>query len=285
MTVAVHVWWISLWVVAVLNIAVWTMSAVMLARGSNRFPAAEYKRRRLLLWLSFGYVTGCAFRSFLPRIDLLRICLVDSGLSSMVVGRSVATVAELCFMAQCALLLHQVGKAADDRITVLISLLLLPLIVIAEMASWYAILSTNYLGHVVENSLWTFAALLLLGCFILLWPRSGVRQRRFLTAMMVFTSGYVVFMVGVDVPMYWSRWIAQLDAGVGYLSLAQGLLEASRQCIVSFDWPIWRQEIPWMTLYFSVAVWVSISLPHAPQWRNGLRGEMPALFGRHSLGR
>lgn len=50
---------------------------------------------------------------------------------------------------------------------------LVPLIFIAESGSWYAILSTDYVGQFVENSIWTFAATLLLASFVLLWPRSG----------------------------------------------------------------------------------------------------------------
>ena len=110
MTTTVQNWWVALCVVATLNMIAWTVSAFALERARDHFSAVGYRRRRLLSWLSAGYVFGCAFRSFLPRIDLERICLVESTLSSMVVGRSVATVAELCFMAQCALLLHQAGR-------------------------------------------------------------------------------------------------------------------------------------------------------------------------------
>ncbi len=279
MITIVHIWWLILCVVAVLNVAAWAVSAAALARRDHG-SVAEYKRRCWLLWLSAGYVAGCAFRSFLPRIDLERICLWESWLSRMVVGRSVATVAELCFMAQCALLLHEAGSATGQRFTVKASLLLVPLIVIAEVASWYAIVSTNYFGHVVENSIWTLCAVLLLASFCFLWPHSTRPQRRFLAAMMAFAGTYIVFMTTVDVPMYWSRWNAELTAGVQYLSLPQGLMDASRQCVVSFDWTIWREEIPWMTLYFTVAVWVSILLPHAPSWNDASRGSMPAEMGR-----
>jgi len=78
-----------------------------------------------------------------------------------------------------------------------------------------------------------------------------------------------LFMVSVDVPMYWARWDADLMAGINYLSISQGVLDASRACVVDFSWDIWRQEIPWMTLYFTLAVWVSISLAHVPGWING----------------
>lgn len=266
----VQIWWGFLWVVALLNILAWTASARMLARRHDHFfSAAHHRQRRWLLWLSGAYVAGCAFRSFLPRIDLERICLLQSGLSNMMLGRSVATVAELCFMAQCALLLHQAGSSTGNRLVIMISLLLLPIIVLAEGASWYAVLSTNYFGHVLENSIWTFSAVLLFASFTSLWPQSDRPQRQFLAAMMVFAIGYIAFMTTIDVPMYWSRWSVDVAAGTKYLSLAQGVLDASQQCVVSFDWTAWHEDIPWMTLYFTAAVWVSISLAHVPGWVNG----------------
>jgi hypothetical protein len=92
-------------------------------------------------------------------------------------------------------------------------------------------------------------------------------HRNFLAAMIAFGIGFIVFMVSVDVPMYWSRWQEDLSSGQTYLSLAQGLFDASRSYKVSFDWVIWREEIPWMTLYFTVAVWVSIYLTLAPNFK------------------
>lgn len=54
------------------------------------------------LLLSALYVFGCAFRSVLPRADLQRIVVVDTPLSAVFWGRSVATVAELGYAAQLA---------------------------------------------------------------------------------------------------------------------------------------------------------------------------------------
>ena len=69
-----------------------------------------YASRRLQLLLSAGYVFGCAFRSALPVYDVPRIALFDVWLSSVIVGRSVATFAELCFVAQWALLLREIAQ-------------------------------------------------------------------------------------------------------------------------------------------------------------------------------
>ena len=262
----VWVWWITLGTVSVANVGLWIYSAIVFARRKISMKPDIYRWRRIILWLSGIYVLGCAFRSLLPRIDLERLCLVNSWLSSMLVGRSVATVAELSFIVQCAILLCEAGKAADDRFSILVSLSLIPLIFAAEGFSWYAVISTHYLGSVVEESLWTVSGVLLLASFISLWPQVNGIQRHFLTAMILFAIGFVVFMVTVDVPMYWSRWQADIAAGSQYLSLRQGIMDSAKSCLVSFDWQLWREEIPWMTLYFTVAVWVSIYLTHAPHF-------------------
>jgi hypothetical protein len=64
--------------------------------------------------------------------------------------------------------------------------------------------------------------------------------------------------------MYWSRWVADELAGKAYLPLAQGMQNASGPHVVSYSWTVWKSEMAWMAVYFSVAVWVSIWLVHAP---------------------
>jgi hypothetical protein len=262
-------WWTTLCAVSVINLCGWRLSASALARRKASVEPAVYSFQRRQLLLSATYVLGCCFRSILPRADVQRISLVDSWVSSVMVGRSVATVAELCFVIQWALLLHATARDARSRLGVGISWLLVPLIVVAELCSWYSVLTTNYLGNAIEESLWTLSAsLLILGC-LALWLPSRPSQRPFLAAVVVVGIVYVAFMCTVDVPTYASRWLADEAGGRAYLSLDQGLRDAwSRRC-VTFDWDEWRPEIPWMSLYFSVAVWCSIALVHAPrlQWK------------------
>jgi hypothetical protein len=42
------------------------------------------------------------------------------------------------------------------------------------------------------------------------------------------------------------------------------VVDASGRWVVSHRWEDWKNEIAWMSLYFSVAVWLSIALIHAP---------------------
>ncbi|MGD8571359.1 MAG: hypothetical protein PVH98_02815 [Gammaproteobacteria bacterium] len=250
-----------------MNIGAWVYSLVVFTRRKSTIHPNIYVWRRAILWLSGVYTVGCAFRSFLPRIDLERICLVDSWLSSMIVGRSVATVAEICFIAQCAILLREAGLGTETKTAIAVSWLLVPLIVIAEGFSWYAVISTNYLGSILEESLWTIGGVLLVVSFLALWSQVRNNQRKFLAVMVVFGIGFVIFMITVDVPMYWRRWMADATAGLQYLSLKEGIIDTAKSCIVSFEWQTWREEVPWMTLYFTAAVWVSLALPHAPNFK------------------
>ena len=76
---------------------------------------------------------GCAYRSVLPVFDVQRLCMFDTWLSSVIVGRSVATLAELCFAAQWALVLHGTARLAGSRPVRGVARAVLPLIVLAEL--------------------------------------------------------------------------------------------------------------------------------------------------------
>jgi hypothetical protein len=264
MSRGVLVWWSALCAVSIINVCGWRLSAAVLARRKATAEPALYLFQRRQLLLSAVYVLGCAFRSILPRADVQRIGLFDSWVSSVLIGRSVATVAELCFMAQWALLLNHIAKDARARFWIALSWLLVPLIAVAEVCSWYAVLTTSYLGNAIEESIWALCAVLVLVAFLRLWSRCQAAYRPFLAVALVLGVAYVTFMCTVDVPMYVFRWLTDEARGREYLSLSQGLWDVHSRWTVTFAWEEWRPEIPWMSLYFSVAVWCSIALVHFP---------------------
>lgn len=255
----VAVWWSFLLVVATLNVAL-----LLGLRASYRLN--PFGGRNLafavepLALLCAAYVLGCAFRSVLPRADVQRICLFNTWLSSVLVGRSVATVAELCFAIQWAIVLRELARITHSDTAKNISKLVVPLIALAECCSWYAVVSTNFLGNVLENSLWTIAfALIGIALIRLAANFRGIAQHA-LVALAAGTAGYVVFMCSVDVPMYFARWQAQLADGPHYLGLFAGLQDLATRWVVTHSFARWHNEIPWMSLYFSVAVWASLAL-------------------------
>lgn len=264
MTNPVLAWWSFLCAAALLNVVAWLLSARLLSRRRMDLPASVYTTRRVLLWLSAAYVLGCGFRSVLPMIDVPRLCLHDTAISRIAIGRSVATIAELCFAAQFVLLLLEAGRNTGRRAVVTLAPLLFLLIVAAELFSWSAVLTRNFLLHAVENSLWTAGAALALIAFASLRPRVDAGGARFLTAALVCGVGYLAFMTLVDIPTYIARWQAALDTGWTPLPLREGLRETLALCTVARDWSAWHDDVAWLTLYFTTAVWISIALPHAP---------------------
>src|SRR5262245_51810898 len=198
-------WWALLTLASSGNIALW----VALYRDADPRAmggAGGAFHLDLILTLCAAYVFGCAFRSFLPRADVQRICLFDTWLSSVVVGRSVATVAEVCFAAQWAIVLHQLGGVAGLDTTLYIAWAIVPLIVAAHCCSWYGVLTTNCLANAIENSIWaaTFLAVGIALCLLL--PEFAGPPRILLLVAIVGIAGYLAFLIAIDVPMYLRRW-------------------------------------------------------------------------------
>ncbi|HTU68004.1 MAG TPA: hypothetical protein VMF52_18790 [Steroidobacteraceae bacterium] len=242
----VGTWWFGLCVLAAGNIIAWLL---VVNSGGHSLGDAQVA-------LSALYVFGCAYRCFLPVYDIPRIGIVDSWASSVAVGRSVATVAELAFAAQWAVYLH----ASELPLVRLVSLTIVPLIVVAEICSWHAVLTTCNRGHIYENSLWGIAAALIVICLVTIAVGDPTARTLALAVWAIGGAMYVAYIFIEDVPMYRRRWKSDLAEGRPYLSVAQGLVDVSRRRVVSRRWEDWRGEVVWMTLYFSFGVWVSISL-------------------------
>ncbi len=254
-------WWGLLTLVSAANIAAWVWLYGQLhetppsAGGLDGASGIE-----LMLFLCAAYVFGCAFRSFLPRADVQRICLFDTWLSSVVVGRSVATVAEVCFAAQWAIVLYRLGTMTGADTTLTAAWAVTPLILVAECYSWHAVLTTNYLGNAIENSIWAVAFFAIAIGLGRLLPDVDGPVRAVLAVAIVGIAGYLVFLVTVDVPMYLGRWRAKIADGGKHLGPIEGLRDVCTRWVVTRDLAEWKDEIAWMSLYFSAAVWASLAL-------------------------
>jgi len=249
----VALWWGFLSAVSLLNIAIWLTIRYQLRKWT-------LVRFELMVLLSGAYVFGCAFRSVLPRADVQRICLFDTWLSSVLVGRSVATIAEICFAAQWAIILYYLAKTARSEAARAIALAVVPAIVLAEACSWYAVVTTNYLGNTVENSIWALTFLAIAAALLLLLNRFAGPVRYAIGVACLGIFAYAAFMFSVDLPMYFGRWQADHASGKHLLGLFSGLADAGGRWIVTHDIAQWRDEILWLSLYFSAAVWASLTL-------------------------
>jgi hypothetical protein len=252
-------WWSFLTLVSGVNVAVWFV--MYREFHEQQVPAlSSASGTGSMLLLCAAYVFGCAFRSVLPRADVQRICLVDSWLSSVLVGRSVATVAEICFAAQWAIILAQLGAITDAETALNAARLIVPLIIVAEICSWYAVLTTNYLGNAIENSIWAVAFFVVGVSLCRLLPEFNGPVLAFLVVAILGIVFYLAFLIVVDVPMYLNRWRAERSNGGRLLHPLEGLRDVTTRWVVTHDLAHWREEITWMSLYFSAAVWASLAL-------------------------
>jgi len=259
MNLEIREWWAALTAIAVVNCILWAIAARGLTQQARPDPF-----HRMQLLLAGVYVVVCGFRSLLPRADVQRICLLDTPLSSVFVGRTVATVAELCFAWQWALFVREAGQVHEIDALRRIARWLVPMIVWAELASWYAVVSTNFLGNVLEQSTWTLTGLLLAYSFFRLYPVACAALRQRLQWLAPVVIAFVYFMCTVDVPHYFAHWQSDQRAGKHYLGLVEGLRDSAVRWTVTYDWNAWTDEVAWMSLYFSIGVWVSISLSSVP---------------------
>jgi hypothetical protein len=246
-------WWQLFCAVSVGNIVLWSLAAWSLPWDSD-----GYRSKQLVL--SGLFVAACAFRSILPRVDLERICLWDTPLSSVVVGRTVATIAELCFTWQCALLLVKLSTLTGSSFIAAIAQTVLPIIAVAQLACWFAVITLNNLGHAVEELLWSIMVGLVAACLVIYWQHTAEAVPIWVPIGLIACAGTAALILTVDIPLYIARWRIAKRAGLRYLRIVEGLKDVVVRRRVTQACQDWRQEVLWMSLYFSAGVWVSLGV-------------------------
>ena len=249
-------WWRTLRALAVLNICLWL--AVLY------FGPVSGVHGALQLALSGVYVLVCAYRSMLPRVDLERLVVVDTRLSSIFLGRAAATVAEICFALQLGLLVHQLGGHAGMPWVQSAAWAIPVFMAVAQGFCWHSVLTLNHITQAVESTLWAagFSWMAALLGVIALDSTGWVRS---LAVFGILGSmAFVAYVAGVDVPMYWRRYQHGRARGQAYMRLDQGARDAWHRRVPSGSWAAWKADALWLTPYFSVGVWISIAMVCVP---------------------
>jgi hypothetical protein len=263
----VRAWWLALSAIGIVNIGFVAMLWRDARARTAELDATRTRAWRRLLFFGTVFALVCASRSFIPRADVQRICLVDGWISTVFVGRSLATIGELSFVAQWAILLREYATDAGVRASVIASRLCVPVIALAECFSWSSVITTSYLGNTCEESLWMLTA----GAMTVALVPVALRAERKLRSRLFLAIGggasYVLFMALHDVPMYFTRWRADVAADKPIFGVFDGLRDVATRYVVTGRFDDWREEMPWMTLYFSFAVWMALALSRAPRFR------------------
>ena len=202
--------------------SIWYLFMILISFG-NIYLWIHYFRWTFQGYLSGLYTIVCALRSIFPRVDLERVVLIDSFPSSIFLGRSLATIAEVAFAIQvadffgCPMIVY--------------------LILVAQCFCWLSVLTLVPLFHIIEESLWALSTIVLMKI-----------------ENIYYTLPYVLYMILVDIPMYIQKF-KQWDGR--YLYLREGLHNSILVRFPKRTWDYWKDEFLWMTLYFSIGVWAS----------------------------
>uniref|UniRef100_A0A7S2MEK2 Uncharacterized protein n=1 Tax=Helicotheca tamesis TaxID=374047 RepID=A0A7S2MEK2_9STRA len=262
------IWWTLLVSIAALNISLWlwTYSILSCHNGdkANIVDPDPYQRYHLIL--SGVYVFVCAYRSVLPRIDLERYCLFDTWWSSIFLGRSAATIAEISFSAQVSLFLYRLGYIHGHPFAQNLSLVLVPLITIAQIFCWCGVVTSNHLYHAIEESIWAISSAFIGFTLATFSFYHADNSSIFLLGVCgsIASALFFTFMVTVDVPMYLDRFNHGRKIGRVHTSPYHGSYDAWNRRVVTSSWKVWKQETYWLTGYFSSAVWLSLLFVHMP---------------------
>lgn len=254
--VGAFAWWRVLCVLAILNICLWL--------AIWRFGARESAYSAIQLFLSGVYVFVCAYRSILPRVDLERLVLFDSTFSSIFLGRSAATVAEICFGVQLGLLVHQLGAQAGLPWVQHAAWVTTLCTVLAQAFCWHSILTLNHITQAAEELLWAaglswMAALLA----IIAMDTSGVVHKLAISGI-VGSVVFVAYVLVFDIPLYLRRFHGYRGGGLKYLTITQGVRDALQRREQDHTWEKWHDDALWLTPYFSIGVWISMALVLVP---------------------
>jgi hypothetical protein len=213
----------------------------------SHIPNREaYAVQHRQLTLSTPFVLGCAFRSLLPRADVQRITLVDGWFSSVLVGRTVATIGELCFVAQWANLLETFARPAKENRIVTFSKLIFPAIMVAEVFSWRGVLTTNNFWHFLEESIWGTCEVGLTASALAMRSQYQGAPQQFMSWMALCEAIYVTYMFTLDIPTYYSRWRNDQTNGKVYTGFRKGLMNLAFHWRKTHDPQDWEGEFIWM---------------------------------------
>ena len=152
--------------------------------------------------MSAVYTAVCAFRSFMPRIGLERYCVVDHWLSHIAIGRSGATIAEICFGVQIGLLMEEMGVRAgvmwvqDLKWPVIIALS------VAQVFCWIGCITLKHAWLTTEETMWTITFIVVGAAFSACAPLLTGTWQNLAYLGIVLCIIFTMFMVISDLPMH-----------------------------------------------------------------------------------
>ena len=251
------IWWKTLFFISIVNIL------LIINYYKNNGCDSEFHKKIIIYTMIYVFVA--AIRGIFPIIHIKRICFNKSIISSPFIDRSIATIAEICFI----LLFTEIFKNLINNTTksknqILILSLINYCIVCAQIFCWLGSLTKNYLFNVMEESTWTccFIVILIISFKLYIFSNNNSNNqnnylKKTLPLIIIPLIFYIIFMIINDVPLYYKRWKNNKNK---YINIFDGFNKMLKCNKISKSYNEWKEDYLWIFGYFTGAVWLSIYL-------------------------
>ncbi|OLP95273.1 hypothetical protein AK812_SmicGene22640 [Symbiodinium microadriaticum] len=275
-------WYSFLCSMALLNLC---LAFLFLLRcGKPSEDARPYWYRFSLRWLGAVYILVVAYRSVFPADYPHRYVFWDNMMSSILIHRACATVEELAWVLQIAII--QSFCAAQDLLLVTRLSLLCLFDAVARLMTRVDPKQVHD-EKSYQETCWAIAFAIGLPVYVHLLFATYRRSQEchckkqpaevgreatcgcftglhFAIALTIFCLGYVPYMAAVDVPSYWEAYDVQKLEGIEPNGFKQGVWNAFTYREQTRALSSWQSNLLWKTVYFTLGPWLSLAMMTAP---------------------
>ena len=242
---------------------------VILHHLFTRLNQGGKKNIKLIILVTI-YVFTCALRSIWPRADGPGLCIHDNYVSTPFVGRCFTTIAEISFsifvVSVTNIILESFKSMNGINVIQKLNNSMVIFISIAQIFCWIGIITQDPSYNVIEESIWTIFGTVMLVIYLTLYSKIDIlpstpelkKIKSIIPIILIVCTIYILFMTYTDVPMYFKRAKKQKKNNVQYNSLYDGIQEMKKCKKVTSSYQEWKNDILWLTFYFTFTVWGTI---------------------------
>lgn len=270
-------WWTFLIIISIFNILFISIYA---------FTHTLNTKQLILFGFAFIFSIVCAIRAFYPTKYTEKTCFLKTKYYTPFVIRILATIAEIVYILLFVYVFIYIINIIKNITRINLNYLkkyiyiVIPIIVLAEVFSWLGSITEYQLWNVSEEILWLITSIMLIVISIFILNNiKNIKSTKIksiyylLSGIVPLATIFATFLIVVDIPMYVKRWIKgeQLEAK----PLQQIFNEFKNKHRKNFDNNIkdfrqcrkvdkslntWKEEMPWLTGYFTIGVWSTFVL-------------------------
>ena len=269
-------WWAFLVIISIFNIAF-----IIIYMLSHKLTDMQ---KPLLFALIFSIV--CGIRAIWPTKYVEKTCFLKTKIYTPFIIRILATVAEIAYILLFVVVFLHIIKTIHKFTTHKLDHLkpyiyaVIPLILLAEVFSWLGSVTEYQFWNISEEVMWFISSIILIALSIYILSKiktssePKVKSIYYLLSVTVpVATLFATFLALVDIPMYIRRFnknnITEIKDIKSFfrdfenkhkINFDKRLDEMKKCQQVDNSLDTWKEEIPWLTGYFTIGVWSSFAL-------------------------